>query len=166
MSQRQRNLTVLLVACLAGVCALAALAVPPFPILGWFISAVAGPPFESWWSTAVYPLVITLLFWLVSRPLRLGHPRDVRWTVAFTAIAGVASLVWFLLGWKYGLQYQGLSTMIGYLVVSAVWVAVVVVGLRFVSRSGSWWAHLALEFVAFAWVVTLAFPWLGEMISR
>ena len=54
--------------------------------------------------------------------------------------------------------------MVGYLVISAIWVAVVLLGLRFVKQSGSWWAHLALEFVAFAWAVTFAFPWLGEMI--
>jgi len=183
MSQRERNVTSLLAALLAGGFALAAMAVPPFPILGWFVSAATVPPFESWWyslpdprrakwlydvgitlATAFYPIVIALLFWLVSRPLRLGNAQNVRSTVTFTVIAVVASLVWFLFGWHYGLQYQGLSLMLGYLIVSAIWLTLVFAGLRFVRRFGSWWGHLALQFLAFAWLVTLAFPWLGEMI--
>jgi hypothetical protein len=183
VSQRQQNIVVLLVALLTGTLALGAMALPPFPILGWFISAPTVPPFESWWyslpdphrtkwlydvgitlATAFYHLVIALMFWLLSRPLRLGAPHRVRWLVGFTVVLAVASIVWFLLNWRYGLKYQGMSAMLGYLVISAIWVAIVLVGLWFVNRSGSWWAHLALEFLAFAWVVTFAFPWLGEMI--
>src|SRR2546425_9489840 len=43
---------------------------------------------------------------------------------------------------------------------------VVFVCLRSVKRSESWWAHLALQFAAFAWLVTFAFPRSEEHTSE
>ena len=182
MSQRERNVTIIIAACVAGLLGLAAMALPPFPIGGWFVAALL-PSVDHWWyslpdpqrvmwqydlasalTTAVYPLLVALLFWLVARPLRRGDARMVRATAVFTGIGAGASLAWFIVSWRYGLQYQGLGTVLLYLSVSTVWLIVVFVCLRSVKRSESWWAHLALQFAAFAWLVTFAFPWLGEMI--
>jgi hypothetical protein len=83
--------------------------------------------------------------------------------VLVIALAGFASLAWYVAGWRWGTQYQGGSTVFGYLLISLVWLGITTASIRFSSTHASWWANLAAHFSLFTWVVTFAFPWLGEM---
>ena len=183
MTQRATNITVAFGGLVTGVLAFALVALPPFPFPAWFISSYTVGPFERWWygladshrskllydvgvtvGTAVYPLVIALAFWFVARPLRQNRANSVRGTLVVTAVLAAASAAWYVLGWRYGVQYQGLGTLWFYVGVSLCWLAFVVLGLIVARRADSWWGHLAVQFALFVWLETFAFPWLGELI--
>jgi hypothetical protein len=183
VTQRAANTAVAVGGVVAGVLALALAALPPFPYPAWFVSWFTVAPFERWWyglsdshrskllydtgttlGTAAYPLIIALAFWFVARPLRQNKAKSIRTTLIVTAIFAIASSAWYITGWHYGLQYQGLRLLLIYVIVSLCWLALVVLGLVVARRNDSWWGHLSVQFALFVWLATFAFPWLGELI--
>jgi hypothetical protein len=156
---------------------------PPFPAPAWFASAFTVGPVERLWyslpdaqrqdwlynvgvtaAEAVYPALLAASFWLWTRPLRRGLAIPWPRSAVFIVLGALASLAWYLVGWHWGIEYQGQSTVISYLVIDIVWLGLTAACIRFSTTYASWWASLAAHFALFMWVVTIAFPWLGEMI--
>ena len=156
---------------------------PPFPVPAWFASVFTVAPVEKFWyslpdaqrqtwlydiavtaAEAVYPALLATWFWLWTRPLRRGTTIPWPRTAVFVVLSALASLTWYAVGWRWGTEYQGRSTVIAYLLANVVWLGIATASIRFSSTHASWWANLAAHFALFTWVVTIAFPWLGEMI--
>jgi hypothetical protein len=76
---------------------------------------------------------------------------------------GILSFLWFRLSWNYGLQYQGFRyTLITALGSSCFAMATGTI-LAASERTDSFARSLATNFLIFAWAVTYAFPYLGEL---
>lgn len=86
-----------------------------------------------------------------------------RTTVLFIAAAAL-NATWFVVGWKYGLQYQGLRYTHVVSVVNAGWISIIGLMFLYVRRSGAtYWKTLAIHWMLFAWLGWYAFPYLGEL---
>jgi hypothetical protein len=72
------------------------------------------------------------------------------------------SILNFVVGWKYGMQYQGRSYVLGCLAISVAIVALLATLLFRNSDSPSVSNSAAFHFSLFAWLGTYAVPYLGE----
>jgi len=84
-----------------------------------------------------------------------------------TAIAGIcvaaASGLEFAAYWRDGVQYQGVSYTITTALLSFCCASALLFLLIRSSLSSSFGFRLAANFLLFAWTVTYAFPYLGEL---
>jgi hypothetical protein len=113
------------------------------------------------------PLVVVLavppiLFWAWAPHLFSGRHEVPKRTIWLFRILVTLSIAWFLVGWKYGLQYEGLGFTVGTATISLLCAALIALLLRRSRRSSSFEAALAATWLIFAWVLTFAFPYLGE----
>jgi hypothetical protein len=132
--------------------AIPTLATPlPFP---WFLLVILGGAFLA---------LPTGLFLIWGWPLFYGRPTSRKRTRAAAAVIGLLSLVWFRGGWDYGLKYQDfhytLTTAIG----SFVFAAAIAAILASRKRADRFTWSLTANFLLFAWLLTYAFPYLGEL---
>jgi hypothetical protein len=114
-------------------------------------------------ATVLSFLVLIGVFWVWCRPLTQGAVIPRRSYIA-VLICGVLSLVWYVRGWPYGLQYQGSFwvTLNALLSLSCLCgLAAIAVSFNRTGRS-SWWRAYAFHWLLFGWALTFAFPWLGE----
>jgi hypothetical protein len=124
----------------------------PFPwvwlawILGW-----AGPALASG------------LFWLWTGPLSHGKPTGGKRTRAAAALIGILSFLWFRAEWGNGLKYEGFRFNFMTAMRSLIFAAVIGTILASPKRANSYIWSLTANFLIFAWAVTYAFPYLGEM---
>jgi hypothetical protein len=75
---------------------------------------------------------------------------------------GLLSLLWFVLGWKYGMTYQGKDTLIFWSLLNG---GVFWTLLRFIivpPESENWFRCAGLKCLMFIWATCWAFPYLGE----
>jgi hypothetical protein len=83
--------------------------------------------------------------------------------VLFIALV-VLSVAWFILGWKFGLQYQGTRYTYWVCAINALWIAVLAALLwQSRQRNISFAGNLAVHWLLFAWLAFYAFPYLGEL---
>jgi hypothetical protein len=113
-----------------------------------------------------FPLVLALpilIFWVWVRPLRSGRSVGPRKTWFLFLATGALSSAWFVSGWNYGLRYQGgvyTRTTAG---LSAVLGSIVLVLLLRGKDRSTPSLGLVTQSLLFAWIVSYAFPWLGEL---
>jgi hypothetical protein len=108
--------------------------------------------------------VPTIFFLLWNPQLFRGQSEIPRRTYALFVGAILLNVVWFLGGWKFGLQYQGTRFTYSVCAINAVWIlflAVFLVRARKGSRSFA--NSLASHWLLFAWLAWYAFPYLGEL---
>jgi hypothetical protein len=113
------------------------------------------------------PLVVvipTLLFHAWNPALLRGvsiTPR--RSYILFGALVAL-SVVYFVLSWDYGVQYQGRKYTQAIAVANAIWI-VLLTFLFALSRirKPSFVFNLTLHWLLFAWLAWYAFPYLGEL---
>ena len=109
-------------------------------------------------------LIPTLLFFAWNPGLFRGDVKVPKRSYVLLAVATVLSVIWFVGGWKYGLQYQGPRYTYAICLVNLVWLALL--GATF-GRSwkgqSSFKLNLALHWILFAWFAWYAFPYLGEL---
>jgi hypothetical protein len=114
-------------------------------------------------SELVAPVALATLFCIWCRPLFSGKPTGRKRTRATVASITLLSALWFYGGWDLGLKYQDyrytLTTALGSLAF-AILSAILVASSR---RTGSFAWSLTVNFLIFAWAVTYAFPYLGEL---
>jgi hypothetical protein len=74
-------------------------------------------------------------------------------------------VVWFIIVWKFGLQYEGTKYTYRVCAVNALWIAVLAALLwRSRRKDISFISNLAVHWLLFAWLAWYAFPWLGELL--
>jgi hypothetical protein len=154
---------------------------PPYPIIGWLASGLPTAAAERFWyslpeprskalyyllaavATLIYPISVAIAFWVCCRPLRATtalYPSRTVWLVAL----GIAlSVVYFVYGWRYGKEYQGLDTLGAYILASTALLLTATVVWYMGKRRNSWSASLVAHAGFFIWLTIFAFPWLGEM---
>jgi spore germination protein YaaH len=74
------------------------------------------------------------------------------------------SVWWYVVGWSYGLRYQGQSYTLGCSLIAALLAAaIVILGVIGHWRRSTDFALLG-RWLGLVFVMTYAFPWLGEFI--
>jgi hypothetical protein len=74
------------------------------------------------------------------------------------------SLAWFVGGWQWGVQYEGIRFVRIVAIVNAFWAVLFVVLFAFFrNRKPSFKINLLLHWLLFAWLAWYAFPYLGEL---
>lgn len=74
-----------------------------------------------------------------------------------------ASTIYYIAGWRYGVEYQGLDHCVKCAVVSAVYVALATLFLVAGMRTKNGLLCLIAHWWIFAWAYSYAFPYLGEL---
>ncbi len=115
------------------------------------------------WKAAMAVPMLLFFFWLPG--LFHGEDKIPKRSYALLAIATVLSVLWFIAGWKYGLDYQGarFTYTVG-IVNLAVVSSLAVAFLKIRKGKSSFKTSLILHWILFAWLAWYAFPWLGEML--
>jgi hypothetical protein len=111
----------------------------------------------------IIALLPSLAFWIWSPGLFRGKATIPVRSILLYAISVVASIVWFVGGWRYGLEYQGLAYNISTALLSAVLAVLTGVLILRSRKAPSFTLNLIVHFVLFAWLITYAFPYLGEL---
>jgi|GraSoi2013_100cm_1033763.scaffolds.fasta_scaffold54445_2 hypothetical protein len=129
----------------------------PLPALT-VLSAMAGLAYGA-------VAVPSLLFFVWNPGLFRGDAKVPKRSYWLLGTAIILSSIWFVVSWKWGLQYQGVRYT--YIVCGGniVW-AVFLVGLfaGFRNREVSFKTNLLLHWALFAWLAWYAFPFLGELL--
>jgi len=118
----------------------------------------------NWHFTEAAIALPTLLFFAWQPRLFRGETKIPTRSFVLFAAAASLNLVWFLKGWRYGIDFQGIEYTRAVAVINTIWA--LVVGLAFTqSRNGlrSFRFNLFLHWMLFAWLAWYAFPWLGEL---
>jgi hypothetical protein len=127
----------------------------PLPILTVIPGFICGPP------AVILP---TLLFFAWSPGLFRGDAKVPWRSYVLLAVLTALSGMWFVGGWKLGLQYQDARYTRLVCAVNCVWVAslwaMFIYNWR---RAPSFRANLLLHWIMFAWLSWYAFPYLGEL---
>lgn len=130
----------------------------PFPALTVLPSFLLA----SFYPAAV--IIPSLAYWLwISGLFRSKgkFPKRSYWLLG-TAI--LLSVVWFFVGWKDGLHYQGFRYVIAVAIANVVWIGILIAMFaRYRRREPSFMASLAFHSILFAWLAWYAFPYLGEL---
>jgi hypothetical protein len=76
----------------------------------------------------------------------------------------VLSIVYFISGWRLGLQYQGAVYTRAVVIVNVGWAAVLVFASVWTwKKRTSFRTSLLVHWMLFAWLAWYAFPYLGEL---
>ena len=110
------------------------------------------------WPYTVAPLAFLILtiFIFVSRRAAKGS-----WIV-LVSLAALLSLAWHLLSFEYGLRYQGAFHTIGLLLINAGILSLAVTWLFRGRHDPDGRQPFVAAWLFAAWLVTYAFPYLGE----
>ncbi len=131
---------------------------PAFPFLTTvpaFFLLEGKPP----WTTVVLP---SLLFFSWSPGLFRGQVKIPMRSRALFALTAFLTVIWFVIGWKYGRIYQG-PLLYVFCVLNALWLLALWLVLSYSGRRSSFVCNLLFHWLLFAWLGWFAFPWLGEM---
>ena len=128
----------------------------PFPVV------VAIPAlFGLRYAAAAVPM---LLFFLWNPALFRGEAKVPKRSYALLLSATLLSVPWFILGWKFGLEFQGSRYNYSVLVINIGWLAALwTMASHNRRREPSFQSSLFLHWVLFAWLAWYAFPYLGEL---
>jgi hypothetical protein len=113
------------------------------------------------WGLAVFVLwPLAFLAW--SHSLLRGSSQFPKRSLVAWALVFLLSAVWYVEGWRLGLQYEGAAFTWGCLGLSLI-LALSTLSLGLACRKKpSFPKNLAAHWLLFAWVATYAFPYLGE----
>lgn len=105
-----------------------------------------------------------VLGFLMSSPHLLRRTTVIPRRSAVTLFAFmVVNAAWFLLGWSYGIEYQGLSHVLYVAAWNVVFIGAALTLLLINSRTPRFEINLAFHGTVFVWLAWCALPWLGEM---
>jgi hypothetical protein len=130
----------------------------PFPALTVVPAFFLDPGFA--WAV----IVPALLFFAWNPRLFQGSAKIPKRSYALLGVVMVLNVIWFVLGWKYGLEYQGRKFTYSVCAVNLCWATFL--GVLFAhQRKGkaSFRANLLVHWLLFAWLAWYAFPYLGEL---
>jgi len=131
----------------------------PFPAItvlpAFFLASV-----HLWMAGAIVPVVI---FFLWNPRLSQGETRVPKRSYVLLAVAAFLSIIWFVFGWKLGLQYQGPTYTHWVFAINVAWIAILAVSIVRCQRANSFASNLIFHWLFFAWLGWFAFPYLGEL---
>jgi len=105
-----------------------------------------------------------LLFFLWNPALFRGEVKVPHRSYILLVTTTVLSIPWFVLGWKYGLEFQGSRYNYSVLAINIGWLAILwTMAARSRKKEPSFQASLFLHWALFAWLAWYAFPYLGEL---
>ena len=109
-------------------------------------------------------VLLPIAFFFAWNP-RLFHgqetmPKRTYWLLGITILLNLA---WFAVGWKDGVQFEGIRFMRIVGTVNAVWAALLLALFSAFKKGGSFHKNLFLHWMLFVWLVWYAFPYLGEL---
>jgi hypothetical protein len=128
----------------------------PYPI-PWILLVLMGMPIPF------LGFLVGALFFFATRSVSRGEGCAPRLGAVGLIVAAVASFVWFIGGWRYGLQYQGKPYVVSCLAISVAMLGLLSTLLILARRSPTWHYRLGFHFLLFGWLTTYAFPYLGEL---
>jgi hypothetical protein len=117
--------------------------------------------FHLWKAVVVIP---TLLFFAWNPGLLFGDGKIPRKSRVLLAILTGLSVVWFVGGWKFGMEYQGAGYTYTVCILNVA--SICFLWLIFATNWGkepSFSINLVSHWILFAWLAWIAFPYLGEM---
>jgi hypothetical protein len=87
-------------------------------------------------------------------------PKRTYWLLGITILLNVA---WFVSGWKWGVQFEGMRYVRIVGITNAAWAALLVALFAVFRKRESFKKNLFLHWMLFAWLSWYAFPYLGEL---
>ena len=96
-------------------------------------------------------------------PIIMGLPWFVIQNLMPAAIVGALSALYFVSGWQYGIRYQGQRWTLTNAILSGAFATTCAVLIVVSGRFLSPFRTLCIRFLIIAWIITCAFPWLGEL---
>jgi hypothetical protein len=123
------------------------LALPAF--LGFpplFIAAVSGACFALW-----------------SKQLFRGSAEIPQRSLVLFVVSGLLSILSFVVGWGFGVRYQGAHYVNWSLGLAVAGVLVLILLLKWNEHAPTWATSALFHFVLFGWLCTYAMPYLGEI---
>ncbi len=153
-----------------------------FPI-GGFLALKATA--SAWYGLVLYPLPLAtaLPFILLDGPSNLAYvsclfPTAFFWVWGIHLFRGTAkipvrseALFWllatltvfyFALSWQYGVRWQGYFHLVAVAVLNLISIILLWTLLAYAKAKPSFKRNVAFHWALVAWLVWLAFPWLGE----
>ena len=127
----------------------------------FYLVALGPVPAPAVYLLASVPIVVFFCLW--SLPLFSGSPQVPSRTVVLFLVLVVAVVLWFLAGWKYGVEYQSLRYAAPLALINTVWVLLLSWLLIRARKSPSFQSSLVFHTLMFVWAAWFAFPWLGEL---
>jgi hypothetical protein len=112
--------------------------------------------------TVLIALIFGACFILWSSQLFHGRFEIPRRSLVLFVISALLSCILFVVGWRFGLQYQGRSYVFWSATLAAAGAALMILLLEWNRRAPSVANSVLFHFVLFAWLCTFAMPWLGE----
>ena len=130
----------------------------PFPTLTIL------PAFALSSFTPVVVVLPSLLFFAWNPALFSGAQIPPRRSYILFGALVLLSVVYFVLSWSYGVQYQGRSYTLTIALANAIWIALLTVLFALSrTRKPTFIYNLTLHWLLFAWLAWYAFPYLGEL---
>jgi hypothetical protein len=119
---------------------------------------------SSWQLPYLATGVPVLLFFLWRPAFFRGAPEIPRRSYVLLGIVIVLSIVYFISGWRFGLEYEGGKYTRAVLIVNVGWAAVLVFAfVRTWKKGAAFGTSLFVHWLLFAWLAWYAFPYLGEL---
>jgi len=83
--------------------------------------------------------------------------------IGFVALV-ILNATWFIAGWKFGLEFQGVHYTRLVCAINVLWVATLAgLLLRYRKANASFASNLVVHWLLFVWLAWYAFPYLGEL---
>ena len=110
-------------------------------------------------------LFVPAVLFLVWNPQLLRGAAKIPWrSYGLLGVATALSTYWFVVGWQYGLKYQGARYTYLVCAINVVWLLLLwAMFIRKLWSAPSFTANLFLHWALFAWLGWYAFPYLGEL---
>jgi hypothetical protein len=115
-------------------------------------------------SPFVSIVIVAIAFLFMERKLMTKQRIAAKWNAFAVVIVGGLSLWYFASSWNEGLEYEGRQFTVATAILGAAFGSVLLLLILCTRRLNSAWSQLLLHFVFAAWIVTYAFPYLGETL--
>jgi hypothetical protein len=154
---------------------------PPHPVVPWILEGYPVNAATRWWYSLpearrtqdlygtvvgiaglLYPFLLAATFAVWCLPLRRDTGLFPQRTQGLALVTLLGSIAWYVVGWKYGREYQGTEAILSCLALTALFLAVLAYVWTRGKERNSWVASLLVHLGIFLWIVGFAFPWLGE----
>ena len=110
-------------------------------------------------------VIPSLLFFAGGWSLFRGDQTIPKRTIGLFLVLTVLDIIWFILGWNFGLRYQGPTYTHLTCAINAIWIVILaVLFVRWRERKISFRSNVFIHWLLIAWLAWYAFPYLGELI--